>query len=142
MQADDSMRPLRRTAVGGTVVDMAERQAKHRGGRTSMALGEEDRPASHRAALGAGGVDGWWTWKHRRRMRRGVDSVSPATWRGTLHVLVWFAGLAAITMVGSAVVAWPRPRWFLIALVVMVGVGWMWDRRAQQHFVKSDAPMK
>jgi hypothetical protein len=112
---------------------MTERQADRQGDRARLTLGDEDRPAAHGAALGVGGVDGWWAWKHRRQTRRGVESVPPATRRGTLHVLLWFAGLAAITMLGPVVVAWPPPVWFGIAVIVMVGAGWLWDRRAQPH---------
>lgn len=95
-------------------------------------LGDEDPPASHGAALGAGGIDGWWAWKNRRQMRRAMDAASPATGRGALHVALWFAGMAAITVVGPLIAAWPRPVWFVVALVVMGGVGWLWDHRGQR----------
>lgn len=53
----------------------------------------------------------------------------PATWRGTVHVILWFSGLAAITAVGASIGAGPPALWFAIAVVVMVGVAWAWDRR-------------
>lgn len=117
-----------RGAVGVNVVDMDEGRVGRRGNDDRVTLGDDDPPAAHGAALGAGGVGGWWAWRNRRQTRDGVDSVSPATGRGTLHALLWFAGLAAIVAVGPLVVAWPRAVWFAIAVVVMVGVGLLWDR--------------
>lgn len=119
---------------------MGQRQGARHGHGSRWTLGHEDPPIDHGAALGAGGVEGWWAWKHRRQTRRGVESVSPATWRGTLHVMVWSAGLVAITVVGPLVVGWPRPVWFCVAVVVMVGVGWLWDRRSQRPDATSDDP--
>ncbi len=116
---------------------MFERRGARRGQDARWSLGDEEPPAAHGVALGAGGVSGWWAWKHRGQMRSGIDAVSPATWRGTIDVIVWFAGLAAITVVGSLLVAWPRPVWFVVALVGMVGVGWLWNRRGPRHDVTS-----
>ena len=107
---------------------MDEQRNRRRGSEARVTLGEDDRPAAHGAAIGVGGIGGWWAWRNRRRTRNGVDSVPPATGRGTLHVLLWFAGLAVIVAVGPLVVAWPPAVWFAIAVVVMVGVGVLWDR--------------
>lgn len=100
-----------------------------RPGAARWTLGDEDPPIAHGAALGAGGVEGWWAWKHRRRTRRGMDAVSPATWRGATHVMLWCCGLIAITAVGASLGAGPPALWFAIAVLVMVGVAWAWDRR-------------
>ena len=98
------------------------------GKRSGGWIGEDDPAAAHGVALGIGGVRGWWVWRHRRRLQRGVDQVSPATWRGSLRVVLWIAGLAAITVAGPLLVAWPRFVWFAIAVGVMLAVGWWWDR--------------
>jgi hypothetical protein len=108
---------------------MSERSTPERArAKARWSLGDEDPALAHGAALGAGGLHGWWAWKHRRRTRRGVDSVSPATWRGTVNVALWFGGLFAITFLGPMVVAWPRAVWFAVALVVMIAVGRWRDR--------------
>jgi hypothetical protein len=92
-------------------------------------LGAGHHPAGHGAALGVGGVPGWWTWVHRHRLRRGFDAVTPATWRGTVNVTLWFVGLVGIAVAGRLLVGGPRPVWFVVALAVMVPVGRWWDRR-------------
>jgi hypothetical protein len=92
-------------------------------------LGPDDPSAAHGAALGIGGIDGWWAWRHRRRTQRGIDAVSPATGRGALPVTLWFCGLAAITFVGPLLFGGPRFVWFAVGVVVMILAGWWWDAR-------------
>jgi hypothetical protein len=98
-------------------------------GTPGASLGPDDPSAAHGAALGIGGIDGWWAWKHRRRTQRGIDAVSPATARGALHVALWFCGVAAITIVGPVLLGGPRSLWFAVGLTVMFLVGWGWDAR-------------
>lgn len=90
---------------------------------------DDDHPAAHGAALGAGGIAGWWAWKHRRSTQRGVDAVSPMTVRGTVHVALWFTGLALVIVIGASMTDWPLAAWLAIALVVMVAVGRWWEAR-------------
>lgn len=93
-------------------------------------LGEEDPSIAHGAALGAGGVEGWWAWRNRRRTQRGVDAVSPGTARGALHVALWFAGLASIIVLGTLLTSLSPIVWTAIGLVVMYGVGRWWGAKA------------
>jgi hypothetical protein len=128
-------------ALNGTVARLSERSTSdHDRPKARWSLGDDDPAVAHGAALGAGGLKGWWAWKHRRQIRRGVDRVSPATWRGTVNVALWFGGLLAITVVGPMVVAWPRAVWFAVALVVMVAVGWWWDRSADRVSARASDP--
>lgn len=101
-------------------------------------LGDEDSGRAHGAALGAGGIESWWAWKYRPRIRDGIDAVSPGTLRGTVHVLVWLFGLAAITVLGPLLIDLPRAVWFGIALVVMVVVGRSWDARTGPSATSSE----
>ena len=100
-------------------------------GRSGSKLDADDPAAAHGAALGVGGLEGWWAWMHRRRTRRGIDAVSPVTARGAAHVALWFCGLAAITLIGSVAVGGPTVVWFAIGLAVMLLVGRWWDTRHQ-----------
>ena len=95
-------------------------------------LGADDPPAAHGAALGAGGVEGWWAWKHRRRTQRGMEAVAPATLRGTVEVALWLCGLIAINTVGPMIVSLPRPIWWVVAAAVMVVVARWWRRRSKR----------
>lgn len=95
-------------------------------------LGEEDPSIAHGAALGAGGIEGWWSWRSRRQLKRGVDGVPPGTWRGAFHVLLWFAGLAAIIVLGTVLTSLSPIVWTAIGLVVMYGVGRWWDARTRR----------
>lgn len=101
-------------------------------------LGNEHHPAGHGAALGVGGVPGWWVWTQRHRLRHGVVSVTPATRRGAVNVTLWFVGLAGIAVAGRLLVGGPRPLWFAVALAVMVPVGRRWDRRTAQRATAPD----
>lgn len=91
-------------------------------------LGGENSSLAHGAALGTGGIDTWWTWRSRRRLRRGVDAVSPGTLRGAFNVTLWFVGLVAIAIAGI-VVGVPPVVATPVSIVIMVLVGRRWDRR-------------
>lgn len=101
-------------------------------------LGDEEPGVAHGIALGVGGVDGWWVWKHRRRLRNGIEAVSPASISGAVHVLAWLAGLAAITTLGPLLVDGPRVAWFGVGLTVMLGIARWWDVHAGGSATSSD----
>ena len=71
-------------------------------------------------------------WKNRRRSQRGIDTVSPATLRGTVNVVLWLCGLIAINTVGPMIVSLPRPIWWVVAAAVMVVVARWWRRRSKR----------
>ncbi len=96
----------------------------------SVAPDAADSPLSTGAAFGVLGFEGGWIWRSRRATRRGVDSVSPATWLGTLHVCAWLLGLTALTVVGRVFAPAFGIGSFVIALAVMIAVAAWWDRRA------------
>jgi hypothetical protein len=89
-----------------------------------------DSPLATGAAFGVLGFEGGWIWRYRRSTRRGADSVSPATWLGTVHVCAWIAGLIAITVAGRLLAPAFGIGSFVVALAVMIGVAAWWDRRS------------
>jgi hypothetical protein len=97
--------------------------------RGNELLGREDSSLAHGAALGTGGIDTWWTWRSRRRIRRGVDAVSPGTLRGAINVTLWFVGLVAIAMAGIFVIGVPPVVATPVSIGIMVLIGRWWDRR-------------
>lgn len=88
-----------------------------------------DSPEANGAALEMLGIAGWFVWRGRRRFSQAADGVRPLTWRGTRNVLVWLAGLAAMTVLADRSMPGPRWMWFLVALGAMVFVAWLWDQR-------------
>lgn len=98
-----------------------------------------DSPEAHGAALGILGIDGWFAWRDRRRLRSATNEVSPLTWRGTHNVLMWLAGLAALARLGALLLPGPTFIWFLPAFGVMVLVARRWDRRSEHAAEQSSA---
>jgi hypothetical protein len=68
-------------------------------------------------------------WRDRRRGSDAAAAVSPFTWRGTVNVLAWLAGLIALASVCDRVFPGPTALWGFVALGVMLLVARWSDHR-------------
>ena len=118
---------------------VAPRLSDPGGGDATRRDRNADAPEAHGAALGILGIDGWFVWRDRRRLRRAADEVTPLTWRGTRNVSLWLVGLAAIACIGVLLLPGPALAWCVAALCIMVLVGWWWDHRNERHVEQTSA---
>ncbi len=75
-------------------------------------------------------------WFVRPNSIRGATKlVSAPTWLGTVNVVLWLVGFLAVGGIGRALTQWSGSLWIVIALVVMIPIGWRWPygQQAKQH---------